>query len=101
MALSADTQGHDTVTKPFIFDGSRLEINVSTSARGFMKVELQEITGQKIEGFDLDACDEIFGDRIDYRVSWNGSHNVAALAGKPIRMRLLMQDTDLFSFQFT
>ena len=101
MALSADAKAHETVTKPFIFDGSTLEINVSTSARGFMKVELQEITGQKIEGFDLDACDEIFGDRIDYCVSWNGSHNVAALAGKPIRMRLLMQDTDLFSFQFT
>lgn len=101
MALSAGGCGHETVTKPFIFDGSRMEINVSTSARGFMKVEMQEISGERIDGFDFEACDEIFGDRLSYTVTWNGSSNVAALSGKPIRMRLFMEDADLFSIQFS
>lgn len=100
MALSADAKGHETLTKPFLFAGAKLSLNVSTAAVGGMKVELQDISGNAIEGYTLADCDPIFGDRLDYMVSWNGSSDVSALAGKAVRMRLHMNDTDLYSFRF-
>lgn len=100
MALYADAKGHLTLTKPFIFNGRKLILNVSTSAMGKMKVEFQDNSGKVIEGYSLSDCDEIFGDRIDYIVSWNGSSDVADLAGKSIRMRFFMEDVNLFSFKF-
>jgi hypothetical protein len=100
MALSADAKGRETVTRPFTFQGGTLSLNVSTAAVGGMKVELQEIGGRRIEGFTLEDCDEIFGDRLDYAVSWRGSRDVSRLAGRAVRMRFVMYDTDLYSFRF-
>ncbi|MEA4848961.1 MAG: hypothetical protein VB106_17140, partial [Clostridiaceae bacterium] len=100
VSLSADSKGCMTVTRPFIFDGSKLTLNVSTSVVGGMKVEFQDPCGRVIEGYSLIDCDEIFGDRLDYIVSWKGSSNVAGLAGKEVRMRFYMEDADLFSFKF-
>lgn len=100
VALSAGPAGCETLTKPFTFDGNKLTLNVSTSAMGGMKVELQDVSGRAIEGYTLSDCDEILGDRLDYVVHWNGSSDVARLAGKELRMRLFMTDADLFSFKF-
>jgi len=100
ISLSADARGHETLTKPFIFAGSKLTLNVSTAALGGMRVELHDVHGRKIDGFSLAECDEIIGDRLDYVVSWGGSSDVSALAGRPVRMRLVMHDVDLFSFKF-
>lgn len=100
VALSADSKGCMTVTKPFIFDGKKLTLNVSTSVVGGMRLEFQDPSGRVIEGYSLDDCDEIFGDRLDYVVSWNGSSDVSGLAGKEVHMRFYMEDVDLFSFKF-
>ena len=100
MALCADAKGHITFTKLFTFDGRKLTLNVSTSAMGKMKVEMQDDRGKVIEGYSLSDCDEIFGDRLDYVVSWNGLSDVSSLAGKAIRMRFYMGEVNLFSFKF-
>ncbi|MCU6712018.1 hypothetical protein M6D81_25265 [Paenibacillus sp. J5C_2022] len=100
MSLRADAVGHETLTKPFTFEGRQLTLNVSTSAVGGMKVELQDISGKTIPGYSLEECDEIFGDRLDYIVSWNGKYDVSPLVGQAIRMRFFMKDVDLYSFKF-
>lgn len=63
-------------------------------------VEFQDGHGHVIEGYSMADCDEIFGDRLDYVVHWNGSSDVSGLAGKAVRMKLYMEDVDLFSFKF-
>ncbi len=100
MALAAGSVVSETLTKPFTFAGTQLSLNVSTSVMGGMKVEMQDAGGRAIEGFTMNDCDEILGDRLDYIVHWNGASDVSRLAGKAVRMRLVMADADLFSFRF-
>lgn len=84
-------------TKPFVFDGKELFINFSTSARGYVFIELQDEHGEPIEGFR--SC-EIFGDSLERPVYFGESSDLSSLAGKPIRMKITMSDADIYSFVF-
>jgi hypothetical protein len=82
------------------FDGDRLELNYATSAAGSIRVEVQDAAGNVLGGLSLDRCEEIIGDEIARVVRWKGTPSLAALAGKPVRLRFVMADADLFSFRF-
>lgn len=111
-SVSAPPDGGELLTKPLVFAAPeagtsasssteiKLWINFATSAIGSLKCELQDEAGKPIPGFSLEECDEIYGDSVDRAVSWSGNTNVAALAGKPIRLRFAMRDADLFALQF-
>jgi hypothetical protein len=92
--------GGAVTTKPLIFSGTRLYVNFATSAAGGMRIELQDPTGKPLPGFTGEDCDELFGDSLDRLVTWKGNADVAAVAGQPVRVRVLLQDADLFAFQF-
>ena len=64
------------------------------------QVEIQDATGKPIPGFALEDCPEIYGDRIRQVVGWNQASDVRTLAGKPIRLRFVMNDADLYAIQF-
>ena len=83
------------VTKPFIFDGSRLEVNFSTSAAGRMRIFLEQADGRPILGGD---SGDLFGDSIDRKVHFKAELSV--LSGTPVRMRVLLKDADIYSFRF-
>ena len=92
--------GGEFVTKPLTFAGNRLLINFSSSAAGGLRVELQTAAGEPIDGYSLDDCPEIIGDRLDGLVRWKGGPDVGSLAGKPVRLRFELRDADLYSIQF-
>jgi hypothetical protein len=100
VALHAGYDGGEMTSRPLKFSGKELEINFSTSAAGSVKVELQDPAGKPIEGFSLADCQEQIGNEIDRVVSWKKGSDVSALAGKPVRMRLVLKDADVFSFSF-
>ena len=83
-----------------IFSGKKLSVNVSTSAAGSVRVELQDGEEQAIPGYALADCDEIYGDALERTVTWRGKAGVGPLAGKPVRLRLVIKDADFYSFQF-
>lgn len=97
--------GRDTpvvvTTKAVRFDGDRLSINCSTTAKGSMRVALHNAAGQPIPGFSLAECLEFSGDAIDHTVNWKQGSDVSKLAGKPVRLRFMLRDVDLYSFRFT
>jgi hypothetical protein len=99
-SLNAPFTGGEMTTKPLTFAGKELEINYSTSAGGVIWVELQDATGKAIPGYTLDDCKPIFGDKIAHIVEWQNGRDVASLAGKLIRLRVAMEDADLYSFKF-
>jgi len=49
---------------------------------------------------DIGARRELFVDEIEKVVTWNGVSDLSSLAGKPIQVRFLMKDADLFSLGF-
>lgn len=40
------------------------------------------------------------GEAIEEIVKWKSNSDVSALAGKPVRLRFLMTDADLYSIRF-
>ena len=99
-SVNAPYEGGELLTKPLRFAGKALEINYSTSAGGRILVEIQDESGKPIEGFSLDDCKPIIGDEISGLVAWGENRDVSKLAGKPIRLRFVMQDADLYSIRF-
>ena len=53
-----------------------------------------------IPGFGLLDCRSQIGNEIERTVTWSDETNLASMAGKPIRLRFVMRDADVFAFQF-
>ncbi len=90
----------EMITKPFYFNGNNLVLNFSTSAAGMIKVEILDIDGKPIKGFDIDNSNEIIGNEIEKVVTWNGKSTLKELSKQPIRLRFIMKDADLYSIRF-
>ncbi|MEO8495571.1 MAG: hypothetical protein ABI614_10915 [Planctomycetota bacterium] len=99
-SIHAKLQPGEFTTKPITFSGQELSLNVATSAAGMVQVEIRNADGTPIPGFSLADCDLIYGDSLDRRVSWKGSQSVASLIGKPVVLRFVMQEADLYSLIF-
>ncbi len=100
VSVNAGYGGGEFVTRPLIFDGRELELNYSTSAVGSLKVEVQDLGGKTIPGFTMDDCPEMFADKIEGQVAWNGGGDVSSLAGQSVRLRFALMDADLYAFKF-
>ena len=100
VSLQAPLAGGEMVTQPVVFQGGRLQINYATSAAGGIWVELQGAGGTPLEGFSRSDCHEVFGDEVERTVHWQAGDDVSSLAGKPVRIRFVLKDADLFSFRF-
>ncbi len=99
-SINAPFVGGEITTKPFRFQGEKLTINFSTSAAGSIWVEIQDQQGQTIPGFSKNDCNEIIGDQIKRTVTWKGNPAVNSLSEKPIRLKFIMKDADLYSMKF-
>jgi hypothetical protein len=101
VSLNAPLAGGGFTSKLMRVRGDRLSLNVSTSAAGGARVELQTPDGRPLPGFALDDCHEIVGDTLNYAVRWKNNPSLApALAAGPVRLRVELRDADLFSWQF-
>ncbi len=100
VSLRAGMAGGGITTQPITFNGSTLEVNVSTSAAGSLRVEILDDDRKAIEGHSLDECDEFFGDTVEHTVTWKGESNVSKLEGQPVRLRFVLADADVYSFRF-
>lgn len=100
VSVQAGSAGGEMLTKPLVFSGAKLQLNFSTSAAGSLQVEIQDAAGTPIKGFTLDECPQMFDDRLDQVVTWEHGGDVSHLAGKPIRLRFVLKDADLYSLRF-
>jgi hypothetical protein len=87
-------------TRPLVFAGDRLELNVATSAAGEVLVEVQDAEGRPMPGFTMDDAVPVIGNDIARPARWRGDADLGDLAGRPIRLRFRMRDADLFAFRF-
>ena len=101
VSVNAGMGGGEVVTRPLVFSGRRLDLNLSTSAAGAIQVEIQEPSGRPVEGFALTDCPPAFGDAIDRPVDWRNRPDLGRLAGRPVRLRFFLRDADLFAFRFS
>ncbi|HUW18421.1 MAG TPA: LamG-like jellyroll fold domain-containing protein [Sedimentisphaerales bacterium] len=113
VSLDAGEQTGTIITRPLIFEGSKLTLNVA--AKGMVKVALLNLPGMEISGynvgltdapkkpvrgFGIDDCDPIRTNSVRQVVAWKGDSDVGNLAGQMVRLRFEMQNAKLFAFQF-
>lgn len=99
-SLHAPYAGGACVTKPLRVAGNVLELNYSTSAAGQIQVELEDANGNPIPGYALEDCDPLIGDRIAGTVAWGGRSDVSEAVQEVVRVRFVLKDADVYSFQF-
>ncbi len=100
VSADADYLGGEIITPLLTFAGRRLELNVDTGGGGSIRVELLDEDNNPIEGFALADATELCGNSVRMAVSWGEKSDVTSLAGKPIKLRFVMQDCKLYAFQF-
>lgn len=100
VSVQAPYAGGEFVTQPLTFAGRTLVLNYSSSAVGAIRVEIQDAAGTAIPGSGQQDCVEIYGDEIARPVQWTTGSDLSPWAGKPVRLRFLMKDVDLYSFRF-
>ncbi len=94
--------GGEFTTPELTFSGKKLCLNVDTSALGFLQVEIQGADGKPLPGYAAADCDIIHtANNINREVTWKGKTDLPDLQGKPVRLRFVIQDADLYAFQFT
>lgn len=97
--VSVQASKGEFVTKPVVFAGKQLAVNFKTADAGSVKVELQDAAGKPLPGFTLSDGSVLKGDSIDQVVKWPG--DLSQLAGQSVRLRFVLESSDVFAFQFS
>jgi hypothetical protein len=99
-SASAGAGGGEFTTRPVTFDGSRLILNYATSGAGSVQVELQDEAGKPLAGYALADMPPLFGDELDAVAEWKSGADLSSLAGKPLRLRFVLQDANVYALRF-
>lgn len=100
VALAADKNGGEAVTRPLSFTGGKLFLNYRVATGGSLQIELQDADGQPIEKFAAAEFERLTGDSEETIATWTGGSRLAFLSNKPLRLRFILQDAELFAFRF-
>jgi hypothetical protein len=92
-------EGH-VLTTQFVFEGNKLLMNADVSF-GYAKVQILDPRMEPYEGFSLEDCDKIHGKEVWNEVKWNGNSDVSCLWNKPVRLKIYLQNSTLYSFKFS
>ena len=99
VSLDSDAPEGVVITKPFVCRGKQLLINADAS-RGRIRVELLDVMGVPLLGFEAGRSDPLHGDSVSQLASWDGKSDLSSLESRKIKLRLLMAHSKLFSFRF-
>ena len=75
--------------------------DVALGTAGSVQVEIQNPDGSPVAGYSLAESHELYGDSLNMIAAWKDMNtDVGTLAGQPVRLRFVVRDADLFSYQF-
>ena len=95
-SLQAKDKPGSIETHDFIPEGTQLSVNANVG-KGRLMVEVLDANGQTIKGYEKEASLIENQDAVKLPIRWK---NAAALpVGNPIRLRLHLQNGDLFSYR--
>lgn len=99
-SVNAGYGGGEFTTRPLTFSGKRLILNYATSAVGSVQVEVQDEGGRPLADFALSDMDPLYGDELDAVTQWRGGDDLSDLIGRPVRLRFVLKDADIYSLRF-
>ena len=93
-------------TRSFTFSGKTLQLNVRAALQQWgaepceVRVELLDGRQTIVPGHALADADAVTTTGTDQVISWKGGSDLAALTGKPIRLKIYFKNAKLYAFQF-
>ncbi len=87
----------EMLTRPLTFDGNVLALNYRCAADGSVGVQLCDADGEPLPAFN---SGELTGDLVNHRVRWLSGQTLNKLSGRVVRLRLSLENADVFAFQF-
>lgn len=100
VSVTADAVGGELLTRPLLFKGNILCLNYSTSAAGFIQVEVTDADSKSIPGFTLENMNPRRGDELEGVMVWENNSGLNSLVNRPIRLRFVLKDADLYGLRF-
>lgn len=94
VSVHAGYYGGSFTTKPLVIEGSRLVLNYATSAVGRIQWEILDVNGNPLPDFATEQTKLLSGDEIAHSIKLP-----KGLGARPVRLRFIMKDADLFSLQ--
>ncbi len=96
------SNGGELLTRPLVMGelAERLVLNFQTAEGGTVRVGLETADGQPLAGYGVGDCDPLTGDALHHNVSWNTNADLSSLKGKTLRLRIQLQQADVYSLQF-
>lgn len=89
-------------TQPLVFAGDRLLVNADVHPDN-LRVELLDEHGRVLPGFDWRSATAVVANDLRFEIHWGRDGNGQSLANaprnRPLRLRILIRDGDLFAFQ--
>ena len=89
-SLHGGATGGSVMTKPLVVGGAKLVLNYATSAAGSVRAEALDEDGKVVA-----VSPELYGDEFEAPAL-----DLSALTGKTVRLRLALQDADLYALRF-
>ena len=94
-SMDADQRGGTLTTRPVIFQGRHLFVNLAAS-QGELRVEVLNEAGQVIAPFSAENCAPLGVDATCQPVHWKGANDLSAMVGRKVKFRFyLRQGTTL------
>jgi len=99
-SMDAATEPGTLTTRPLRFKGKHLFVNLN-APEGELRVEVLDEQGQPIAPLDREHCRPVRGNSTRQAVAWEGAQDLAAVAGKPVRLRFHLTRGSLYAFWVT
>jgi len=83
------------ITRPLWADVPKFFINAKI--KGNLKVEITDVSGRPVPGFEIDNSLSLTGDSIYHPVQWKNNPDVSILIKKDIRIKIQANDASIYS----
>lgn len=97
-ALQSGEISASAITKTMVVDGDNLQVNYVTTDGGSLSVEVLDEMGHVISGFSKNECVTLTGDDTAAEVKWKNAQ-FTTLAGKKIKLKFHLNNTELYAFE--
>jgi hypothetical protein len=95
--MDAGAEAGTLTTRPLTFRGKYLFVNAD-APQGELRAEVLDEAGRPIAPFTLANGKPLRADSTRRRCTWNGGEDLAALAGRKVRLRFQLTNGRLYSF---
>lgn len=96
-SLDASDREGTLLTRPVVFSGKRLFVNVD-AAQGMLRAEVLDQQDRVIDPFTRANCEPIAADKTRTQVRWTGAADLSALSRTPVKFRFWLRNGSLYAF---